>query len=396
MLNKLIRILPSKIVPGLCSILFVQILSNVFSTSDYGKLSLSISICIFLSIISYDWISQVITRFFSDKIESLSLFYLIVSWVVGVLILFTITALFSINVDFWIVCLVSLSISIFNFLLDLVRLNEFYNRFSLYSSLRNICYLVISYLYIKFSSIASTEYILLCWFIANIVISLLMFLFLKRKNKLNTNIIKDVEHKKYFRYGIPLIVNSMVLFFISSSDRFVLSYFGLEKGLGIYSLNYDLVFKTFGSLSILTWYILYPKLIEDDKEFGNKEFILKYIKLSILSYSILLPCLLFYYINFININYINYVLFFTLVLSIFLWDMKNLCFDSINKIMLQTKTIMMISIFICILNLLLNIIFIPIGGFMVAAYSSLFCYFIGVFLSLILSIKKGYNESTNY
>lgn len=394
MWSKLIKYLPSKVFPGLFSILLVQVLSSSLSPYEYGLFSLTISVCMITSILSGEWISQIYNRFNRNNIELFCLYFAVLMWGLSVVLLLLVEYFVDTSYNSLTVIIVSLSLIIFNILLDFIRID---NRIVLF----NLCTFLRSFLYLAFVLVIVLIYkelnyskVLYCWFLSNVFIASFMLLsILKkvRKSKLPNN----QEFKGYLKFGTPLIINSLVMFVISSSDRFLLDYYGLNQGLGIYSLNYDLIFKTLGSLSILSWYVLYPKLV-DNLSCGNEEireksiynFKMSYLKMVLVSYVIIVPLLFCYYFVFIDQRYINVSLFFVLLFSIFLWDAKNLCFDSIIKCMNNTRILTVTSSLMCIINLAINIIFMPSHGYLVAAYSSLISYTIGLFLSLLFSYRR--------
>ncbi|EKO3980633.1 oligosaccharide flippase family protein, partial [Vibrio fluvialis] len=247
-------------------------------------------------------------------------------------------------------------------------------------------------LMLSFYSEFRYQEVLYCWLLSNGLFVIYIFKVVFSKDKLVKKKFNFYTIIGYLKFGAPLILNSAVMFIISSSDRFLLNYYGLDAGLGIYSLNYDLIFKTLGALSILSWYVLYPKLVEKTQSSNNyivnslcTEFKKSYLKISLLSYVIILPLLLIYYCNFIDSRYIDLEIFIILVASIFLWDMKNLCFDSVNKIFNKTRQLTFVSIIVCLVNAIINITFMPDYGYLVAAYSSFLSYMVGAIMSLSIS-----------
>ncbi|NHN72895.1 oligosaccharide flippase family protein [Vibrio fluvialis] len=391
MLTKLIKYFPSKVLPGIFSVLLVQLLSNELTPNDYGVLSLAVSVCMLISILSGDWISQILNRYYTDGIELVCLSLVLVAWILCSLALICISHFFNIDLDLILISLVSLSLVFFNVLLDVVRLSGNILYFNIFTSLRSGTYFFFI-LMLSFYSEFRYQEVLYCWLLSNGLFVIYIFKVVFSKDKLVKKKFNFYTIIGYLKFGAPLILNSAVMFIISSSDRFLLNYYGLDAGLGIYSLNYDLIFKTLGALSILSWYVLYPKLVEKTQSSNNyivnslcTEFKKSYLKISLLSYVIILPLLLIYYCNFIDSRYIDLEIFIILVASIFLWDMKNLCFDSVNKIFNKTRQLTFVSIIVCLVNAIINITFMPDYGYLVAAYSSFLSYMVGAIMSLSIS-----------
>ena len=197
----------------------------------------------------------------------------------------------------------------------------------------------------------------------------------------------------YLRFGLPLVPTALLGWITSSSDRYLIGYFLSLQMVGIYSAAYGIgaIIGFFGAPLQILLFPTISKLYEERKEEEIKTYLaysLKYFLLftipsvfglSILSRPILLIMTRSEFVAqgavVLPIVAVG-VLFSGLHGSIFAW---------ILVVAKRTRLIFVLVSFSALINLLLNILFIPVYGITAAAITTLIAYVILFSLTVYFS-----------
>jgi len=201
--------------------------------------------------------------------------------------------------------------------------------------------------------------------------------------------------KDYLKFGLPLVPTALLGWITASSDRYLIGYFSSSQMVGIYSAAYN-IGMMIGFFGAPLQIILFPtisKLYEEGKEQEMKTYLaysLKYFLLltvpsifglCILSRQILLimtrPEFVAQGLLILPIVAVG-ALFFGLYGAIFAW---------ILIVAKRTRLIFILVSFSALINLFLNILFIPVYGIIAAAITTLIAYFILFSLTVYFSQK---------
>lgn len=191
---------------------------------------------------------------------------------------------------------------------------------------------------------------------------------------------------KYWRYAFifsaPLIAHYLSSVILGQADRIMISRFVGDGAAGIYSVAYSVSMI----LTILTTssnQALVPKLYENIKE-DNLDKLKKTIYLLLVATALALDFIMLFGPEIIRIvatdEYIDAIWVIPPIMSSLLFTFIYQLFANIEFYFKKNEYIIFASIVAAIANVALNYYFIPIYGFIAAAYTSLFCYIVyGVF-----------------
>ena len=201
--------------------------------------------------------------------------------------------------------------------------------------------------------------------------------------------------KDYLKFGLPLVPTAMLGWITSSSDRYLIGFFLDSQMVGIYSAAYNIgaIIGFFGAPLQIILFPTISKLYEEGKDQEMKTYLaysLKYFLLftipaifglSLLSKQLLLIMTSTEFVAqgavILPIVAVG-TLFYGLYGSIFAW---------IFAVAKRTRLIFVLVSFSAVINLILNIIFIPSYGIIAAAITTLIAYFILIALTVYFSRK---------
>jgi len=203
---------------------------------------------------------------------------------------------------------------------------------------------------------------------------------------------KKIINFKYWKFAlklsVPLIFHSIAKQILDVSDRIMIQHFdGLDK-VGIYSIIY-----TLSSVSLLVWSAInrsiIPYLFDVLSEKNKKNNLKKIINTLISFYAVICFLLVLFAPELISILatdvYLDAIyLVPPIATGIFFTALYNV-YANILLFYKKTKIIMFTSISAALINVILNFIFIPKFGYIVAAYTTLFTFIILSILNYYLS-----------
>lgn len=201
--------------------------------------------------------------------------------------------------------------------------------------------------------------------------------------------------RQYLNYGLPLVVTVIFGFIISSSDRFVIGYFmGAEK-VGIYSAAYNIgsVILMFSSYII---YILRPTIYDLFDKKNNEEvkvylsYSFKYLLMfsipSVFGLTILAKPLL---ANLTTTEFIQEGEFIIPIIAIsIVYYGATTIFGTIILSFNRPKIFASVFGFAAVLNLVLNLIFVPYWGAIGAAITTFIAYYLLAIMVWYISYKQ--------
>ena len=188
----------------------------------------------------------------------------------------------------------------------------------------------------------------------------------------------------YLKFGLPLVPTAMLGWITSSSDRYLIGFFSSSQMVGIYSAAYN-IGMMIGFFGAPLQIILFPtisKLYEEGKEQEMKTYLaysLKYFLLFTIP-SLFGLCILSRQILLIMTRP-EFVAQGSLVLPIvavgaLFSGLYGAIFAWILIVAKRTRLIFVLVSFSALINLFLNILFIPVYGIIAAAITTLIAYFI--------------------
>lgn len=214
-------------------------------------------------------------------------------------------------------------------------------------------------------------------------------LFIKR---FNIDYFKSLikQNNYLLHYGWPLAFWFTISSILNVSDRYIIDYYLTDKELGTYSAIYDLLYK---GVSLLYAPILvagYP-IMSQKYNSGNKkeafQFLKKLILFEVLIFIVIVVTAFFLRGFFLEkivgiiITDQELELILPIIFGAFIWQLAVLVHKPL-EFELRTKTMLLFSIIALLVNVVLNIVFIPKYGIVFASYTT----FVSALVYLLLSV----------
>ncbi|QBN19819.1 oligosaccharide flippase family protein [Flavobacterium nackdongense] len=390
---------------GLISFITIPLIVKYYGVDGYGSFSLVQNVILVLISFGGGWLNQCVLRFnnYSThfKFSIFQLFFItffpISLLCFGILTLMDVGILIATmgTVTMFLGSLVALSIVFYQ--------SKFNARKSFYFDFVRIVVFVLMVLSFHFvlGELSSLLRLILSLFISY----LLSFFFLLRIDfrffkisidlfikKINRDYFASLfkQHHYLFQYGWPLALWFTISSLLNVSDRYIIGYYLTEKDLGTYSAIYDLLYKGITLLYAPILVAGFPIMTQKYNS-GNKSDALRFLKKLIFFETIIFIVLLvaayflksFFIIKIVGIaateQSVDLVL--PIVCGAFIWQLAMLVHKPL-EFELKTKTMLLFSAVALAVNLVLNIVFIPVYGIVFASYSTVLCALVYLLLTV--------------
>ncbi|MGV0845571.1 oligosaccharide flippase family protein [Empedobacter falsenii] len=382
------------IIPMGINVIKTPIFTRHYSAEDYGYLGLVMGIFLYISTVSYSWLSSCIWRFYNsferkkilNKFYSNLLFLYLISSVVMLLCSLMFIAFYhSPSLVYKLIIL-----SFFHFVLkELLGLFYVILRIKGYAKLNNILLImqvVFSFIVLLFSafildfditSLISSSIIIDLIFVVGIVIYLIYH---KKIQSLNLNLVRMRYLKIFLNFGSFVLISSIITLLLVSSDRYILAMYDNMRNVGIYTKVYDIAQISITAFVFVFFSVINPKMNKELSHNINEadNLLQKYLFGYIFT---LLPITFLISIFSKEISEIllgeefrngyiimPYVFFSAFIYGIITINQNKLKFR--NKL----KTIVQILIICLIINVILNFLVVPTYGYIGAAITTLISY----------------------
>lgn len=380
--------------------------SKMFSPEEYGVYSLAYNTYVLISQLLGGWISLSILRNAkvykeNSKYDSFFGTFLILNLflsIIFIILINTIISLLDISIEIR-KMFISLSfmyffeqgISIIN---TNLRVEQKAKKYSFNNVINNV---------IKIALLLFIYYIIGYKNVTVIIISLLLseimqfsYLFIKynyikifKLKNFNIKIVKDM-----FMFGFPLIGLSITNWVLNVSDRYIITFFrGMEES-GMYSYAYSMGNSLFNLLIQFIMLGAYPSIVKTWEDKGKEEtekLISKYLDIYFLiniPAAIGVVCISKDFFSlFINERYYQaYTSFYITCLAIVILGITQY-YNKAWELTKRTSTVLKLNILAAIINIIINLLFIPKYGYVIGAISTLISYIIYLIVAMILSSK---------
>jgi len=193
-----------------------------------------------------------------------------------------------------------------------------------------------------------------------------------------------------WKYGLPLSIMSLLAFVVSSSDRFLLAWIMDKNAAGLYSAGYDLAQYTLGTLMVIVNLAAYPLVVRTLEQSGNDAVQAQLSRYGLLLFAMALPATLGFIVLAGNIAHVVLGTAFSLsaaqllpwfAIAALIGGLKALYYDLAFQLARRTQWQLWIVLAAAVINLLLNLLWIPIFGLLGAAYTTVLAYIVGLILS---------------
>lgn len=191
-------------------------------------------------------------------------------------------------------------------------------------------------------------------------------------------------------YGYPLIGLSLTMFVLNQSDRYIITYYHGKTAAGIYYANYALASSIYSMLIVGIMRAVYPNLLLawQQKDKKKAESLLsggvRYYLLLCIPATVGLALLakpISYLILDVDFHGYSSIIAYTSIGMLF-FGLVEYC-NKAWELTASTKSILYNSLISGILNIVLNLIFIPRYGFVFAAITTMISFFVYLLLSYL-------------
>lgn len=414
--NSSMGYLPFKIIEGIFGIIAIRLYTNLITTEDYGTYGIVNNTMMILYLLTIGWFMFVAIRYVKEQetVEEKQSFFtnqlfmqmMIVGIALGIYVVFAFLMTWQFDYD-------GTALAIYVLFFIGYGITQFYTHLLLYVDKRfmNVILVVGSavlkpvLVYILYRLGVRTLYIL---FIGHGVVDLMMgaiaFFNVRpyayfRRSKLDFSKFKD-----FFSYGFPLIGLTMTMYTLNMADRYIIRGFFSEHEVGIYTPSYSLASAAFLMINYGLTRGFYPRLLTawKDKDMKTSSQILSqgiknflFIALPAATGMVLVSQEMGHV--FINPKFMEgYPVIGFVAIGMFFLGLT----EYINKeweLSGNTKPIFVNSLIAAIVNVVLNLIFIPMFGFIAAAMTTSVSFILYFTIALIrrtktIQVKLAANE----
>lgn len=384
-------------VPGVINLLAMALYTRLLSPDDYGRYALVIAGVGLANLILFQWLRLGILRFLPayDKRQKVFLSTIVAGYIClvaisgisgAIILVFVLNSVLRVFVIHGIILLWLQAF--FEINLELARIQLAPGRYGLLYTVKAIVALAIGGL-LAFWGFGAHGLLL------GLMTGMLISIFIQTGSwiKIRFQFVDIGIFRELLVYGLPLSATLVLGFVVSTSDRFLLGWFLGADTTGIYAAGYDITKQTLGVLMMIVNLAAYPlaiRVLEQNGKEAAKQQLSHNITLLLM---IALPCT------------VGFVLLAPNIISIFLgqafrntalmlipWvavgsllaGIKAYYFDLSFQLGRHTLGQIWITLVAAIINVILNLWWIPLFGIIGAAYSTVAAYVISLGLSWFL------------
>ena len=399
-LSDLLKYIPSAIIPGILGLTSVVVFTRIFSPEDYGIYILINTTVLFLQMLFFGWLNQSVLRYYTMYSNWISSFYS-TTFFIYIFLIATFTVLwyggqiiwnqfFDMSYYlFWVPPLLMAQAG-GKMIFTITRARRQSIKYSVYISANSFIKFFFPILLFYLFDMDCTAIFI------GVFISGLLILLYEGLGIYNMASVKIANYnfkiiKKFFNYGIPLVGFSIVSYILSASDRFMVGFFLGSHEVGVYSAGYQIAETSINLFANFLMLAFFPVIIQNFER-GDQNETAKLMTNMISYYLIIVLPVLF-----------GVVLLHREITTVMLGESFNTAYKILptvsigvfflglsmyyNKTFeLKEKTIFILGItgFTSIINVILNIVLIPIIGIDGAAFSTLCSYLLAFSLSAII------------
>ncbi|WP_335870579.1 oligosaccharide flippase family protein [Bacillus sp. 2205SS5-2] len=394
----------SKGVPGIINFIGIALYTRLLSTEEYGEYALVIAAVTIVNSALFHWLRLGLLRYnpkYEDNKKSMFISSMTATFIsIGLLtiilgsgIFIVYTPLHSLALLWFLGIGLLVMQSTFDLFTEYLRSELLSTLFGLVTSLKVTLSLGLALLFIQVFNLGG-EGIILGLFFGNFL-SVVFFL-PKHLHLFNFKIINKNMIKEVVIYSIPFIAALSMEAIILNTDRYLIGWFLSKGAVGIYAVSYDLAKQILFLLMMIINLAAYPlviKALETDgikacqKQLNQNTAMLLLVALPATIGMILLSEPFTQIILGKEFLGKSATIFSLISFAILLQGIKMFYFDLAFQLGKNTKLQIYPVIAAALLNILLNLIFIPKYGIVGSAYATILAYMSSLFLSAFIGKK---------
>ena len=406
-LASIVKYAPSQMAQGIIGLVSIPVFTKAYSPAAYGDYSIAMTSLMIL-VILMGWLPMSIIRFYAGyhKQNKLGQFYLqvtissLISIVAIGLVYFITVSIISKHFSPTLVHLMRVTAGlffvtvVFEVCISLLMAKGFAGWYSIFSTSRVIVSFLISLLFIY-----AWHLEIECLLYANIIATAICIPLLYRKavERIPFGSSTSMEYgqlKEMIHYSLPLVVGNIASWILSVSDRYILQFFRGAEEVGVYSVAYNLTDRSLMLLVTLFMLSSAPILIHAWENIGEKE-CKSYVHQFTRCYLILcLPacsglCVLSRTILEVmsTEKYVDgHIAIPFVAIGIFFFGLQSR-YQSGLILHKKTARISLAIVAAGILNLVLNVLSVPLYGYLATAVNTLISYLV-LLISMVFLSKR--------
>jgi O-antigen/teichoic acid export membrane protein len=384
---------------GVFTIAALAVFTRLLSPEEYGIYALGISVATIVSGVLFQWLNVAISRFYPTHIDDPSKIMGVVSfgfWVATAVAasifigLFPFLSLFGIKKFIW--CTVFLITIILGMYTLALQVANSESRPILYGQLswaKGGITLLAGWIFIHFG-FGEIGALLGC--LAGLMLAVIAFA-PDLVSRLQLWSMDKQLGENMFRYGLPLAVNSLAIAAVDVADRFMIGNLIGVAQVAPYSVAYDLVQQLLGPMMNVVFLASFPLIVQafdlaQEKHTYNR---LHALGSNLLGLGLPVAAAVGFFAGDISEIIIgdNYrqdavIIMPWLAAAIFIGAYKSFYLDVVFQLRNATKYLGYIAIFMVAVNIVLNLILLPIYGVISAAWATLATFMAGALSSWVL------------
>ncbi|MGE6490451.1 oligosaccharide flippase family protein [Exiguobacterium sp. NPDC077395] len=402
MLKHTLNYFLGKGLPGIINFIAIAVYTRILSPNEYGIYAIVLTTVTLINTMFFSWLRLGVLRYTNKynknkKAFLSSIFFifviLLVIFIILAVVVYFLIPFKSSYIIIWIFAAILLILqSTFDLFTEYLRAELLSKRFGVITGIKTISSFIFSILFIH-SGMDGEGIILGISF--GIIFSLLLIFPIKdatfKFSNVDWNIVKEV-----IKYSLPFIVMLSMEAIMFSSDRFLISWYHGTAETGVYAVSYDLSKQILMMLMLIINLASYPLVVKALEEKGI-EACKKQMKINT-TYLLLisLPAVAALIVlrgpitdNLLGEEFRNNAaqIFGLISIAIFMQGFKLFYFDLAFQLGENTKKQNIPVVIAVIVNILLNILFIPKYSVIGAAYATIIAYFCSIVLSAYIGRK---------
>lgn len=211
---------------------------------------------------------------------------------------------------------------------------------------------------------------------------------------LNVQSIDTAIFKKFLVYGLPLALTVTLTLVVDVSDRFIIAALLDAEQAGLYAASYDLVVQTMGFVVAALYLAAFPLLVQDIETKSPQKIVLGMAQYGTLLFATSVPLLILFVALAGNISVVVFGSPFResatrlipiIAFGVFVGGFKIHFFDVVFQLGQRTSQQIWPALLTAIMNVVLNLLWIPKYGIVGAAYATLAAFLLGCLASAAMA-----------
>lgn len=229
--------------------------------------------------------------------------------------------------------------------------------------------------------------VILSYGLSYLLVYLIILIFNRYKIRYNTEQKESISLNKVLKYTIPIIGSSLMIWTLNVSDLYIIEYYFSFKEVGQYSIANRVInlIRVVNSMFLLYWPIMYFRAMDEEDYTKITKIRFGYILILVAITTLIILLREYIYIAMGAGKYLEYIYYFIVLMIAELFRVVAGIFLIFRSYTVQTYYNLYLLLVITLLNVILNLYYIPKLGVVFAAYSTLLSTTAYLILSYIFS-----------